>query len=218
MRLALKGASGRLARPVSLATRVRSSQAGPAPVAQLQVGQLAADGVGREGGDPHAVDVLKAELGAGVGSFLADDHAHALGPAGQVEQVGELDPRPVADLAMGVVGGGPDVLGDSLERVRGVLREREPDGVGQAATGEPVDHLVRGPCPVDPHQHRLARPACGQLTQGSADHGDVVGGGVRPGVPGAQRDRQGFSGPGRGRGRGRRTRTTDGTRSQVSAR
>ena len=34
--------------------------AGPAPVTQLQIGQLASGGVRDEGGDPHPVDVVEA--------------------------------------------------------------------------------------------------------------------------------------------------------------
>ncbi len=58
----------------------------PAPVAQLEVGELASSGVGDERGDAHAVDVLEAQLGAGVGSFLAHDHAHPV-PASPVRSI-----------------------------------------------------------------------------------------------------------------------------------
>ena len=33
--------------------------AGPAPVTQLEIGQLASEGVGDERGDPHPVDVVE---------------------------------------------------------------------------------------------------------------------------------------------------------------
>ena len=52
------------------------------------------------------------QLRAGVGAFFADDHAHALGPVRQVQQVGELgDPRAVADLVVGVQRGSPHLGG-----------------------------------------------------------------------------------------------------------
>jgi FCD domain len=44
---------------------------------------------------------------AGVGAFPADDNPHALRPAGQVEQAGELgNPGAVADLTVAVIGRG----------------------------------------------------------------------------------------------------------------
>jgi hypothetical protein len=58
---------------------------GPAAVPQFQIGQLSALGVGRERGDPVPIDIGQAELGSGMGSFLAGNDSHAFGPAGQVE-------------------------------------------------------------------------------------------------------------------------------------
>ncbi len=48
----------------------------PLPVASFQVGELPAAGVGGEGGEPVAVDVGEAQLGAGVGAFLTHDDPH----------------------------------------------------------------------------------------------------------------------------------------------
>lgn len=68
---------------------------GAAAVPHLQISQLASGSVGDEGGEPVAIDVIKAELGAGVGSFSAHDHSHPGGVALQQvfggEEVGELD-------------------------------------------------------------------------------------------------------------------------------
>lgn len=60
--------------------------AGPATVAQFQVGQLPSRGVCREGRQPVAIDVQKAR-GAWMGSPFADDDAHGRtkngGPTGR---------------------------------------------------------------------------------------------------------------------------------------
>ena len=76
----------------------------------LQVGQLAAGGVGRERGQPVAVDVVESQLCAGVGPFAADDDPHPGRPAGQVDQPGELggtrqlgrDPNPTWSSASAI--------------------------------------------------------------------------------------------------------------------
>jgi hypothetical protein len=47
-----------------------------ASVSQLEVGELAASGVGSEGGEAVAVDVGEPQLRAGVRSFFADDDPH----------------------------------------------------------------------------------------------------------------------------------------------
>ena len=59
--------------------------AGPPVMPELELLEGAEGGVGREGGEPVAVDIIEPQLSAGVGSFPADDHPHPLGPAGQVE-------------------------------------------------------------------------------------------------------------------------------------
>lgn len=64
-------------------TRRRQSRS---PLPQLQVLQLPASGVGREGGQPVAVDVVEAELGSRVGPFPTDDHPHPFGPGFEVEE------------------------------------------------------------------------------------------------------------------------------------
>ena len=88
--------------------------AGPAAVAEFQVGELTLFGVGDEAGDAAAVDVGEAQLGAGMRAFLAGDDAHALGPAGQVEQAGQFgDPGAGPYLPVGVVGGHPGAFGQA---------------------------------------------------------------------------------------------------------
>ena len=70
-------------------------------------------------------------------------------------------------------------------------RQPEPHRVRQLAGREPVQQLVGRSGAVDPDEHGPAAAVPGdvvrgQLTQGGADDGDVVGGGVRPGVAGPQ--------------------------------
>jgi hypothetical protein len=60
---------------------------------------------------------------------------------------------------------------------------------------EPGQELVGPAAGVRPGQH-LAPGAGGELGQGQPHRLDVVGGGVRPGVPGPERDGQGLAGPG----------------------
>ena len=55
--------------------------AGAAAVPQFEVSELPAAGVGGESGEPVAINVGEAQLRAGVGAFLADDHPHPLWPA-----------------------------------------------------------------------------------------------------------------------------------------
>ena len=72
-------------------------------VAALEQGDVLALLVGDEALVAVAVLVCEAQLGAGVGALLADDQAGALGPAGEVDPVGQLgDPGPLALLAVGV--------------------------------------------------------------------------------------------------------------------
>jgi len=53
-------------------------------------GELPGSGAGGEGSESVPVDVGEPQLRAGVGAFPADDDPHALRPAVQVEQAGEL--------------------------------------------------------------------------------------------------------------------------------
>ncbi len=76
----------------------------PGAVAKIEVGQLAAGSADRvlvrERGDPVAVVVGDPQLGAGMGTFPADDD-----PPSQVQHANEFgDEGAVADLTVGVVG------------------------------------------------------------------------------------------------------------------
>jgi len=85
---AVKPCRGRFVRPVSFAQRMRSSQRAwrrwrssrsaswlPGPVGGALVANAVSQAV--------ALDIGEAELGAGVGPFLADGHAHPRRPGGQ---------------------------------------------------------------------------------------------------------------------------------------
>jgi hypothetical protein len=91
---------GRLARPVSFAARIRSSQRARRRWRSSRSGSWGAGpaggGVGGERGDPVPVHVGDPQLGAEVGPFLADDDPHPGRPVvlGQVQQVGQFgDPQ-----------------------------------------------------------------------------------------------------------------------------
>ena len=73
-----------------------------------------------------SVDVGERELGAGVGSFAADDDSGPGRPVVQVEQVGEFgDPGAAAGLPVGVVGLSPGVFRGGQDRLLQVLVDRE---------------------------------------------------------------------------------------------
>ena len=199
-----KSKSGGARSPVSLAMRIRSSQRARR---RWRISRSAS----WVEGPPVRVFVANAvircpttrgdgQLRAGVRAFLAGDHAHALGPPGQLQQVGGLgDPCAVADGVVGVIRWRPHTLGDEFEQVRGVGRQREPHGVRQPLGGHPVQDRVGRPRAVDTDQHLAARPGprpvTRELREGALDHHDVVGGGVRPGIARAEHHRQRLPGP-----------------------
>ena len=148
--------------------------AGPAPVAQLEVGELgpgsAGGRVGGERGDAVPVDVGDGQLRAGVGSFLAHDHAHALGPVRQLEQVGEFGGRV-----------NPTEYDSRWEVIQARTAWVDPAPSIRINTLRPA--LVPGVWP-------------GSWARAALDHRQVVGGGVRPGVARAEHHRERFPGPG----------------------
>jgi len=159
-------------------------------VAQLKFRELGSGatgaGVRGERGDPVPVDVGDGQLRAGVGAFLADDHAHALGPTLQVQQVGEFgDPCAVA-IRRGRRTQAPTHPRDEFEQVRGVDGKENPTEYDNRC--EVIQSRTRGSTqPVDPDQHLAARPGprpvARELRDGALDNRDVVGGGVRPALP-----------------------------------
>jgi hypothetical protein len=135
------------------------------------------------------------QLRARVGAFLAHDDPHPGRPGGRVEQVGDLGhERPVPHLTVGIQRGCPSVVGDQLERVGEAVGEGEPDRVGQPLSADPVQEGVRGAGGVGADEHPPTRPPPApvrrQLLERVPRHGDVVGGGIRPGVARPQQHRQ----------------------------
>ena len=99
-----------------------------------------------------------------MGPFLAGDDPHPGRPPGQVQQTGQLgDPRPGTDLALGVVGRCPHLVGDLLDHLTGVAGQGEPDRVLHPLTGEPVQQLVGAAGTIDPDQNPLARTAASHV-------------------------------------------------------
>jgi len=130
-----------------------------------------------------------------MGLLLACDDPHPRRPAGQVQQAGELgDPRPLADGTAGIDRRAPHIRGDLGEQLGSLAGQGEADGVGQAPPVHPPQHGVGAAGVVRADQHPPSGPGAGdmsgQLGQRALDHGDVVGGGVGPGIARAQQDAQ----------------------------
>ena len=155
---------------------------------ELQLLEGAEGGVGGEGGEPVAVDVVEPQLSAGVGPFAADDHPHPGRPTVEIQQSGEVSKiGPLASLAIAVEGRHPNPLRDQVVEVGGVHGEGEPDRVRHPAPGQPLGELLRAAGPVRADQHAASGPRVpvGELRESLFGDGDVIGGGVRTGVPGA---------------------------------
>ena len=162
--------------------------AGAATMPELQLLEGAEGGVGGEGGESVAVDVVEPQLSAGVGPFAADDHPHPGRPTVEIQQSGEVSKiGPLASLAIAVEGRHPNPLRDQVVEVGGVHGEGEPDRVRHPAPGQPLGELLRAAGPVRADQHAASGPRVpvGELRESLFGDGDVIGGGVRAGVPGA---------------------------------
>ena len=178
---------------------------GAAAVPQLQDGQLSAWGVGRECGDAHALVIGDPQLRPRMRTLLAHDHPHPLGPAGKVQQPGQLrHERPVAEpVVITVIGGSPRLrLIDPFQQVRGVGGEGEPDRVGQPPCGQPLDEVLGAAGPIGADKDLLRAPSTAgeqtrwELGKSLTRHADVISGRVGAGVAGAEVDCQRFTGPG----------------------
>ena len=182
---------GNRPKPVSLPVRMRSStRAWPRWRSFQQLHRAAAErGVGDEHLVAQAFDgVEQAQLGAGVGPFPAHDHPGAVGVGGQVDQVGEL-----GDLgAVAQVAGRRRSRGASpaqaviAARIGSVIAAPTEKKVSHAVLAQAADvgqEGVAGAGRVAADQDVGAvAVGVGDLRQRLVEHGDVVGGGVRPGV------------------------------------
>jgi hypothetical protein len=131
-----------------------------------------------------------------VRPFPAHDHPHPSRPAGQGEQSGQLgDVGAVAYPTVGVdrrqpgrrrQGGDGGAFGLADRPADRVLHPSTPTA---ALRGEPVDDRVGGGGRVAAHQQMPAMLGR-DLRKRLAQHVEVVGGGVRPGVAGPQLDRE----------------------------
>jgi len=131
------------------------------------------------------------QLGAGVRSFAREDHSGPSGPCAQVELSGDLDDLPVVALGSfggqrrtpRIRGGGEDLLADLLGELQA---DREPDH-GLAAV---IEGRVRGAAAVAAgNDLGLSGEMPRQDLQRFVEDRDVIVGGVRAGVAGAQKRR-----------------------------
>jgi hypothetical protein len=120
---------------------------------------------------------------------------------GKIEQIGQFgDSCPAAKSAVLVDGLHPRVGGDVKDGQLHRLGDVEADRVLDAVAAQRVQELVGASCRIGPGQH--GHPVDGidaprghrQLRQGQVQDLEVVGGGVGPGVAGAQDPRQGLGG------------------------
>ena len=142
-----------------------------------------------------AVDIGERELRPGVRPLAANESPRTLGPAREVEVPGDLDVPVGAFAAVLIARRNPDGVGD--------LEDRGPDRFGQViadrgahgAVSAPVQQLVARTGTVDAQQDldRLDVRRGDLLKRGVGDR-DLVGGGVRAGVPRAQLAAQRFAG------------------------
>ena len=132
-----------------------------------------------------AVVVGERQLRAGVRALTPDDQPGALGPAGQIDVLGDL-----SDLAVLALASRPgrarepkharDFEDRGADRVGQVVAEREAQLPLTAVVGQ----VVRGAGGVCAHQDLDALDVLGRdLLKRPVEHRHVVGGGVRAGVP-----------------------------------
>ena len=137
---------------------------------------------------PRAIElaIRTTQLSAGVRAFAADDYPHPGRPTVEVQQSGEVSKiGPLASLAIAVEGRHPNRLRDQVVEVGGVHGEGETDRVRHPAPGQPLRELLRAAGPVRADQHAASGPRVpvGELRESLFGDGDVIGGGVRTGVP-----------------------------------
>jgi hypothetical protein len=163
---------------------------------RFEVGDVRIGLVGDEDLEAVPVDVGEGELGAGVGFLASGDGPSPVGPAGQIDHVGDLGD--VGAFAFVVAIGGDGRLppaGDNGQAGRAdwfgqVVTDAEAHVCSTARVDEAVGERG-GVGPSDDLDH------CGihrQLRQSHRQQFDVIGGGVGPGVTWSQDPAQRFTG------------------------
>ena len=126
---------------------------------QFQIGQLPADAVGRERGQPVPVDIGEPQLRTRVRALRPDDDPHPFRPPVQVDDAGQFsDPRAVPLSTVTVIGRGPGLFRERVDRRGGALTQPETHRVRQALIGEPPHELMRPTGPVGADQHLPTKP------------------------------------------------------------
>ena len=195
---------GRLARPVALAARMRSSTRARWRWRSSSRGQVRVGLVGEEDLEAVAVVVAEAQLGAGVGVLAAADRPGARRPGVQVDPAGQLAHLgAIAGLAVGVDRWGPGRarVGRGSPRGHG-RRSASPARTRRRVVAQVPGQPGAGPGAVAADQDRLVPRGRWELGQGEVDQLDQILGGAggrrclaAAGRPAARRE------PGRGPGR-----------------
>ncbi len=191
----LEGVVREVAHAGVLAGADRVLNAGAAAVTQLQDGDVVAFLVGEEARVPVTVLVEDRELRAGVRTLAAADQPGTFRPLGQVHAVCQLrHPGAVPILAGAVDRLYPRRFWDfedrSTNRLGQLVPNREADPGFAAVRGE----RVRAPADIGADQDLPVEVLGGQLLQREPEHGEVIGGRVRAGVPRSEDRRQRLAG------------------------
>jgi hypothetical protein len=142
-----------------------------------------------------AAGVEDLKLGTGVGPLAAHDQPRALGPAGEVDVVGQLgDLGALAFFALGVDRLLPSRLGQVEDRLAhplvDLIADREVDARLAAVGGEGMG----APADVGARQDLAVKVCLRQLLEGQLQNLEVIGGGIGTGVAGTQDPSQGLTG------------------------
>lgn len=133
-------------------------------MADFEAGELAALGVGEEGGEAVPAGVGEAQLRARVGTFPADDQPRAGRSCRQVQAAGDLGClRALAGLAVDVIGRRPGAGGNGEDRLLHLLVDAEPEGERAASLAHGRGEDVGGARSVGADQDRRRARLAGPL-------------------------------------------------------